>query len=395
MSILGDFRGKQPLADIRILDLTRLIPGPFASMVLADLGATVDKIEDTGGGDYLRHFPPMVAGGHSAGFAALNRGKRSLVLDLKHELGREAFCDLLPRYDVLFEQFRPGVLDRLGIGYERLQKLHPQLIICSLTGYGQDGPLKDRAGHDLNYLARAGLLGLHGPAEGPPQVPGWQMADVGGALWSVIGILAALMERSRTERGCVIDIAMSDSVQGFASASFGAMLASQFPERGADLLTGGIAPYNTYLSKDGAPMTLAALEPKFWMAFCQGVGIEAEMSALLPGPHQAELKQKLGGIFASKTRAEWEAFAEQHDCCLEPVLAPDEVRDDPHLAARELFFSLESADGPIEQFRTPVTPRDKKFSPPPRSGEHSDAILREAGLDEARILELRSLGVVK
>lgn len=395
MQRTGDFRGAQPLEGVRVLDLTRLIPGPFASLVLADLGATVDKVEDTTGGDYLRHFPPLVPSGHSAGFAALNRGKRSLVLDLKHERGREAFSKLVTRYDVLFEQFRPGVLDRLGLGYERLRELNPKLIVCSLTGYGQDGPLAQRAGHDLNYLARAGLLGLHGPGDAPPQVPGWQMADVGGGLWSVVAILAALMQRSRTSQGCVIDIAMSDSVQAFASASFGSIFAGEFPRRGDDTLTGGIAPYNTYLAKDGAPMTLAALEPKFWATFCMGVGIEAEMSALLPGPHQAAIKDKLAEIFASKTRAEWEAFAQDHDCCVEPVLRPDEVRDDAHLRARQVFFSLDTKDGPLEQFRTPVTPRDKVFAPPPNPGEHTDAILREAGLDDAQIAELRALGVAK
>lgn len=395
MPFPGDFRGARPLEGIRVLDLTRLIPGPFASLVLADLGATVDKVEDTGGGDYLRHFPPLVAEGYSAGFACLNRGKRSLVLDLKHERGREVFAKLVTGYDVLFEQFRPGVLERLGFGHERLHELNPKLVICSLTGYGQHGPLAHRAGHDLNYLARAGVLGLQGPADGAPQVPGWQMADVGGALWAVVGILAALMERSRTQKGCHIDIAMSDAVQGFASASFGALLAGVMPPRGNDLLTGGIAPYNTYLSRDGAPMTLAALEPKFWTAFCTAVGIEPDMSALLPGPHQAALKQKLAEIFASKTRAEWEAFAEEHDCCVEPALRPDELRDDPHLRARQLFFSLETENGRVEQFRTPVTPLDERFSPPPRPGEHSDAILREAGIDEAQIVELRSLGVVR
>lgn len=395
MTIVGDFRGAQPLRGVRVLDLTRLIPGPFASLVLADLGATVDKVEDTGGGDYLRHFPPLVPQGYSAGFAALNRGKRSLVLDLKHDEGREAFKKLLAGYDVLFEQFRPGVMERLGLGHEHLRELHPKLIVCALTGYGQTGPLAKRAGHDLNYLARAGLLGLHGPAGGPPQVPGWQMADVGGGLWSVVGILAALMERERSGKGCFLDIAMSDSVQGFASASFGAMLAGDFPRRGDDTLTGGIAAYHTYLARDGAPMTLAALEPKFWMTFCQAVGLDVDMGALLPGPHQEAMKAKVASIFASKTRAEWEAFAEAHDCCIEPVLAPDEVKADPHLRARQVFFSLATEDGEVEQFRTPVSPLGTNFSAPPKPGEHTDAILEEAGFDPTQIAKLRALGVVK
>lgn len=391
----ADFRGAQPLAGVRVLDLTRLIPGPFASLVLADLGATVDKVEDTGGGDYMRHVPPLVHGAYSAGFAALNRGKRSLVLDLKHELGREAFRALVPKYDVLFEQFRPGVLERLGLGFDELRALHPKLVVCSLTGYGQDGPLRDRAGHDLNYLARAGVLGFHGPADGPPQVPGFQLADVGGGLWCVIAILAALRERDRTGQGSVIDIAMSDAVQGFAPASFGAVFAGEKPRRGDDTLTGGLCVYNTYLSKDGQPMTLGALEPKFWTAFCMAVGLEPDMTAVFPGPHQVELKRKVAAIFASKTRAEWEELAAKVDCCLEPVLRPDELRDDPHLKARQIFFSIDTPDGPVEQFRTPVTPRDAAFAPPPGPGEHTDAILREAGVPEERIAEMRRVGAVK
>ncbi len=384
----------RPLADVRVLDLSRLLPGPFATLVLADLGASVDKIEDAGGGDYLRVMPPQVAG-VSVAFQLLNRGKRSAVLDLKKPEGKAAFLRLLGSYDVLFEQFRPGVLDRLGLGHEALCAAHPRLIICALTGYGQTGPLAHRAGHDLNYLARSGVLGAHGPSDRAPQVPGFQLADVSGGMWSVIAIQAALMERARTGQGAVIDIAMTDGVLGFAVPAMASALAGEPQTRGAETLSGGIAPYNTYTSSDGHPMTLAALEPKFWMSFCAGVGLEVTMEALIPGPHQLALREKVAAVFAAKTREEWVTFARERDCCLEPVLAPEELTRDPHLAARDLFFTLPSDRGDIPQIRLPVTPKDTTFTPPPRSGEHTRAIFKDAGLSDAEIDALIKSGAAR
>jgi crotonobetainyl-CoA:carnitine CoA-transferase CaiB-like acyl-CoA transferase len=375
------------LKAIKVLDLSRLLPGPFASLVLADLGAQVDKIEDSGPGDYLRHMPPLV-NGESVAFLALNRNKRSCVLDLKKPAAREAFLALAGAYDVLLEQFRPGVLDRLGLSHAVLRAHNPRLIVCALTGYGQDGPLAQRAGHDLNYLARAGVLGFQGPESGAPQVPGFQLADVGGGLWCVVGILAALAERARTGQGKVIDVAMLEASIGFAAFEVASALGGGTAARGADTLTGGIAPYSTYLTKDGQVMALGALEPKFWGAFCEGVGLPFEMSALVPGPHQAALKAQIAEIFRAKTRAEWEAFARERDCCLEPVLAPAELARDPHLSARGVLFEMDSPWGKIPQFRTPLTPKVAAHRPPPRRGEHTAEILREAGVDASVIAEL-------
>lgn len=384
----------RPLTDVRVLDLSRLIPGPFATLVLADLGATVDKIEDTGGGDYMRHIPPQVAG-ESIAFQLLNRGKRSAVLDLKKPSAVAALKTIVGTYDVLFDQFRPGVLDRLGLGHEALRAANPRLIICALTGYGQTGPLAQRAGHDVNYLARAGLLGSQGPTEGAPQVPGFQVADVAGGMWCVIGILAALAERARSGQGTVLDIAMADGVLGFSPTHLGPALAGAPVGRGDGSITGGIAPYGTYLAKDGHPMSLGALEPKFWMAFCAKTGLSTGMEALLPGPHQVELKARVAAIFAGKTREEWARFAAENDCCIEPVLDPAELASDPQIAARELLFELPSARGPIPQFRTPVTPRDADFSAPPRQGEHTRDILREGGLSDAEIEALIAAGAAR
>lgn len=381
------------LDGVKVLDLSRLLPGPFASLVLADLGARVDKVEDTEGGDYLRHMPPQL-GGESAIFLAINRGKRSLCLDLKKPAGKAALMELIGGYDVVLEQFRPGVLDRLGVGHAAMLAKNPRLVVCALTGYGQTGPLALRAGHDIDYLARAGVLGFQGPADGAPQPPGFQLADVSGGLWAVIGILAALAERAHTGKGKVIDVSMVEASMGFATATLGALFAKQTPARGAEALTGGIAAYNVYATKDGKAMALGALEPKFWTQFAAGVGLEPDMAGIMPGPHQTELKAKVASIFAQKTRAEWEAFAAERDCCLEPVLEPGELASDPHLVARSAFFEMKGTPwGNIPQFRLPAL--EPASAPPPKQGEHTDAILREAGFDDARIAALRAEGAIR
>jgi alpha-methylacyl-CoA racemase len=383
----------RPLEGIRVLDLSRLLPGPFATLVLADLGATVDKVEDPDLGDYTRVASPQ-ANGSSVAFRALNRGKRSLVLNLKAEGGTETFRRLARSYDVVFDQFRPGVMDRLGVGHQTLLADNPKLVICALTGYGQTGPLRDKAGHDLNYLGRAGLLGLMGPTDRPPQLPSFQLADIGGGMWSVIAILAALRERDRTGTGAVLDIAMSDSVVPFATIALSRLFGGEIPERGGEYLTGGIAAYNTYATKDGEAVSLGALEPKFLQKFCAGAGIAFDPMAIIPGAHQAEMKERYAAVFASKTRAEWQAFGEQHDCCLESVLRPDELLKDPQLTARGLFVESESGGAGFHQYRTPVTPGDLVPLPAPKSGEHTAKVLEEAGFSIDEIEALRARRIV-
>lgn len=390
----------QPLRGIRVLDLSRLLPGPFASLILADLGAHVDKLEDVSGGDPLRYVPPLVGEqGVSALFLALNRNKRSMCLDLKKPAGQQAFLQMVERYDVVLEQFRPGVLDRLGVSHAAMRARNGRLVICALTGYGQTGPLFQRAGHDINYLARAGVLGIESlsGADSPrPRQPlAVQLADMGGGLWSALAILAALRERDATGAGCVLDIAMVESSMGFAFSTLGRLLGGQIPTKDNDLLTGAIAVYGSYLTKDGEVMTLGALEPKFWASFCAGVGLELDASAHVPGPHQVELKAKVQRIFASRTRAEWEVFSRENDCCLEPMLRPSELRADPQLTQRGVFFEIESPWGKLAQMRTPVTPAVTTHTAPPRYGEHTEIILREAGMDAAQIEALRAAQVVR
>ena len=376
------------LSGVRVLDLSRLLPGPYATMILADMGATVDKVEDPRGGDYLRFMPPKGEGGVNPVFEMLNRGKRSVVLDLKREGGRDALKKLVARADVLVESFRPGVLDRLGLGHDDLKAINPRLIVCAITGYGQDGPLRDRAGHDLNYLARAGVMGFTGPAGDAPQVPGVQIADIGGgALYAVIGILAALQQRERTGEGAFVDIAMTEGALSFAAFGLGLRAGGLVAARGEDMLMGGVAVYGTYRTRDGRFVSLASLEPKFWTAFCNGVGIPVRLEALAPGPHQPKVRAELEALFAERTRDEWAAFGAEHDCCLEPVLDASELMGDPQHQARGVF-----ADG-LSSMRTPVAPACD--GPAPKQGQQSEAILREAGLSADDIAALRAAGTTR
>ena len=365
------------------------MPGPFASMVLADLGARVDKLEDRKAGDYMRVMPPSADDGMNAVFHDLNRGKRSAVLDLKNEAGRAAFLRLIGSYDILLETFRPGVLARLGLGWDVLHRANPRLIACAISGYGQDGPAAQRAGHDLNYLARAGVLGFTGPADGPPQVPGVQVADIGGgALYAVIGILAALHERAQTGKGRFVDVSMCEGALSFAMFGYGTRMGGMDPGRGHDVLMGGIAPYQTYATKDGKHMALAALEPKFWIAFCTGVGIKADLHALAPGPHQAKHKAQLSEIFAQKTREEWIAFSEKVDCCLEPVWTPEEAQQDAQHVARGVFRQ----GAGFVHTRTPVAPACDGAAP--KKGEHTAEVLADAGFSADEIEALKQAGAV-
>ncbi len=333
------------LSGIKVLDLSRLLPGGFCSLLLADFGAEVLKVEDTGMGDYIRWAPPYHEGAEesakSALFLSLNRGKRSIRIDLKDERGREVLLRLAREYDVLLESFRPGVLDRLGVGYERLREENPGLVYCAITGYGQDGPYRDRSGHDMNYLGLVGLLGLTGEDGGPPIQSAGQIADLGGgALMAAFGIMAALRERDRSGKGQLVDISMADG-----SLSWLAMVAArhfadgQVPRRGGLELAGAYACYRPYPCSDGW-VTLGALEPKFWQAWCRGVGRDDLVERQFDPPG-SEAHGEVERIFMERTREQWRTFASEVDCCLEPVLDLDEALASELVRAREMVVEVD------------------------------------------------------
>ncbi len=359
------------LEGVRVLDLTRLLPGPYATQILLELGAQVDKCEDPRAGDYLRLMPPHASDSHmNVTFVALNRGKRSIVLDLKDERGKEAFRRLVCGYDVLVEGFRPGVMESLGLGPDTLRSLHPRLVYCSISGYGQDGPLRDRAGHDLNYLARAGVLGLSGPPAGPPAVPPVQIADLaGGGQRAVIAILAALIGRGDDGEGREIDVSMCEGAMALAAFGLTTSLAGWDSRFGQGGLAGGVAVYGTYRTKDGRYVALACLEPKFWARFCDGVGLDPDPQALVPGPHQREWAEKIGAVIGTGTRSEWEAFNDAHDCCLEPVWEPQELASDPQHRHRGIRV----------QGQLGFTPFGPAKGEAPMHGQHTSEILAEVG----------------
>jgi alpha-methylacyl-CoA racemase len=393
-----------PLEGLKVLDLTRLLPGGFCSMLMADFGADVIKVEDTGLGDYVRWAPPFYEGvepsAGSALFLSLNRGKRSIRVDLKSPAGKDVLLRLVGDADVLLESFRPGVLDRLGVGYERLREVNPRLVYGAITGYGQDGPGRERSGHDLNYLGLNGILGLSGEADGPPVSSSAQIADLGGgALMAVVGVLIALRERDRSGEGQLVDCSMFDG-----SLSFLAMLAAEMlaggpvPQRGGLRLAGGIVCYRPYRCADGY-VTLGALEPKFWSAFCRGVGRE-DLAEHAFDPPGSEAHRALEEIFAARTREQWRTFAAEHDCCLEPVLGLDEALEGDLVAAREMVVSLDQpgAEQPVRllglPFKLSRTPGDPVRGPGPVLGEHTREVLGEAGFTGPEIDALLVSGAV-
>lgn len=378
-----------PLAGLRVVDFTRLLPGPYASLVLADLGAEVFKIEPTEGGDYVRWMPPL-AGAVSSAFAALNSGKRSVAVDLKHPEAVAWVRQLCLGADIVIESFRPGVMDRLGLGYDALAAEHPGLIYCAISGYGQDGPYRDRAGHDLNYIALAGVLGLGGPTDAPPALPPVQIADIGGgALQALVGVLVALHARATTGHGRFIDASMTDGALSFLQMTLAGLVGAgaKPPARGADTLSGGQPCYGVYETAEGGYMALAALEPKFWKAFCEAVERPDLVGKQFGGPERtAETRGAVTAIFRARTRSEWEAVFAATDACCEPVLRPDELEAHPLHVARHALMADASGH---RRLRTPLRPRDAAPpTPAPKLGGDTEEVLRELGIDDATLERL-------
>ncbi|OLO36968.1 carnitine dehydratase [Alkalihalophilus pseudofirmus] len=383
-----------PLENIRVLDLSRLLPGPFCTLTLADFGADVIKVEDPKVGDYARWNEPQVEGQNHM-FLSLNRNKRSVTLDLKSEKGKQLFKQLVETSDILVESFRPGVMDRLGLGYETLKEINPKLIYCAITGFGQTGPYSQYPGHDINYLSYAGLLGQQGEQNRKPVSSSTQIADIGGgAQMATNGILLALLERHNSGKGQFVDISMLDGSVSWLQTLLPDYLATKnLPERGESVLNGGLACYEIYETKDDRFLSVGALEPKFWVEFCKVIERE-DLIPLLEAPleQQNQMKKDIQSILKQKTLEEWTAIFEGVDACVAPLLNFDEVAENPQVVHRQLIQEIYDPKlGKIQQIGVPIklseTPGEIRFQAP-KLGEHNSEVFAELGYSSEEIKEL-------
>jgi crotonobetainyl-CoA:carnitine CoA-transferase CaiB-like acyl-CoA transferase len=391
---------KGPLSSLKVLDFSTLLPGPFASLLLADMGAEVLRVESPSRMDLLRVLPPH-DGGVSASHAYLNRNKRCIALDLNQAEAVALVKQLVAEYDIVLEQFRPGVMDKLGVGYTALKAINPRLIYVSITGYGQTGPYKDRAGHDINYLALAGIASYTGRRDSGPLPLGVQLADIaGGSLHGVMGLLAAVIQRQVTGEGQQVDVSMTDcafSLHGLAGAGY--LAAGVEPQMENQVLNGG-SFYDYYRTRDGRWFAVGSLEPQFMQQFCTALG-RPELAArgLSPSAQdQQALKHEIAIEFEKRDFAEWSQLFAGLDACVEPMLSLAEAVEHPQLKARHLVAEVPRAGGdPQRQMACPL-----KFSaglPEPRHigaalGAHTEEVLRELGCSAERIAELKAAKVV-
>lgn len=376
------------LNGIRVLDLSRMLPGPYCSMILADHGAQVIAIED-------RRF--LV---HGLFFSDLYRNKRHMSLNLKDPQGLEIFFRLAERADVILEGFRPGVVSRLGVDYQAVRKKNPRIIYCSITGYGQTGPLRNKAGHDVNYLSAAGILGLIGEKDRPPTIPGVQLADIaGGAMNAAIGILLALFAREKTGEGQYIDISMTDGMVGFLSLPyFFAERSGKQPEASDTLLSHRYACYNTYRTADGRYIALGAVENSFWRGLCEHVGRPEYTELQYDEERRGEIIEFFRRTFMTRTLAVWEKELAHLDICCSAVKTPAEVYDDPLFRDREMVHTCTAADGsqrkgfgiPVKMSGTPGSIR----TPPGAFGGDTRNILLETGFSDDQIADFADRGIV-
>lgn len=389
-----------PLSSLKVLDFTTLLPGPFGTMMLADWGAEVIKVEAPLRPDMVRMLPPQEHG-VSAAHAYLNRSKKSLALDLKRAEGVEVVKALVNEFDIVVEQFRPGVMDRLGVGYEALKAINPRVIFCSITGYGQTGPYKDRAGHDLNYLSIAGITSYNGRVESGPAPINVQVADVaGGSYHAVMAILAAVVHREKTGEGQFIDISMTDAAFSMhALTAPPALVGGIEPDLEATQLNGG-SFYDCYETRDGRYFSVAGIEPQFFAQFCQAVGHPewaGKGLALMPDI-QRGLKRDIAEVMKTRTYEEWTTVFAALDSCTEPVLSFSEACEHPQIKARELIVEVPTPNGNTQrQLASPV-----RFSATPASYKHvgvgiganTDEVLSQNGFTSEQIAALRKLGAI-
>ena len=386
----------KPLDNITVLDLTRLLPGAVATMTLGDFGARVIKIEEPGTGD-----PARGMGYRSAYFFATNRNKQSVAIDLKKPAGRAVFLKLVERADVVVEGNRPGVMKRLGLDYETLCTVNPRIVYCAITGYGQDGPYRHEAGHDINYIGIAGVLGLNGAKDSAPVIPGVQIADLaGGSMQAVIGILLALAARGRSGEGQMVDISMMDGALAMMQIPLATYFATgKMPQRGNETLSGRYACYNVYETSDGKYLSLGALEPKFWVNTCTTIGREDLIQLqYAEGTIQDECLATMRAIFKSKPASEWLESFKGVDACLMPINDASELINDPQVQHRGLIAELDHpVEGRLRQIAQTVrlngTPATIE-QPPPQLAAHTRVVLSEAGLTDDFINQLARDGVI-
>ena len=390
-----------PLKGLKILDFTTLLPGPYATMTLADMGAEVLRIVSGSRPDVVDFMPPSLPGTNlSCATAYLGRGKRCMALNLKDPRAKGIVQKLVAEYDILIEQFRPGVMARLSLDYGTLKASNPGLIYCSLTGYGQTGPLKDRAGHDINYLARSGIMSYSGRKASGPCLTGMQIADIAsGSNNSVIGILAAVIHRQRTGEGQHVDVSMTDGAVAFNAVSGAAFLVDGTENRREEGFLNGGSLYDFYETKDGQYLSFGGLEPQFFAAFCETIGRPDLIAGGVMPPELPRVKEEVREALKTKTSDEWMALFAKVDACVEPVLALGEALADPHVSARGLVVEVDlPGEGTVRQLGHPIrysaTPPEYRSAGVP-AGTHTREVLRELGYTDAEIEEFEKTGLFK
>ena len=388
-----------PLRGIKVLDLSRLLPGGFCSMMLGDFGAEVIKVEEPGRGDYVRWTPPFIHG-QSAYFLSINRNKKSVVLDLKNPKGTDVFLRLVRMADVVIESFRPGVVDRLGIGYQSVAKVNPRIIYCSISAFGQSGPYRDREGHDLNCLALSGFLSITGTKGGPLIIPGVQLSDYAASMMATTAILLGLIERQVSGQGQYCDLSMLDAITSWMGMHVVKYLADGLlPDPQDAMFNGALACYNIYKTKDDRYVVLGGLEEKFWSNFCRFIGREDLIPLQWEGHTiQERMKEEISHLFRQKTMAEWLGLLDGKGICFSPVLTIEESLNFPHLQERGMFQHIEGEEGkaipqvgfPIRLSNTPAA----HLIPPPKMGQHSRSVLQKAGFSHEEIQLLEEEGII-
>lgn len=386
-----------PLEEIRILDLTRLLPFAFGSMILADTGAEVLKIEEPGKGDYMRWMGPK-AREESYIFLLCNRNKKSMTLNLRLKEGRDILLQLVKEYDVLFESFRPGVVDRLGIGYDVVSKENPKIVYCSASGYGQYGAYRDRLGHDINCISVSGILGVTGQHLGHPVIPGIPIADMSVGIFCAYAILAGFMMRNQNGEGQFIDVSMSDIMVSYNIYHAAHLFSGQLAEEEI-CITGDTPYYESFQTKDNKLISFGNVEKKFWDNFCEAIGRkDFQKDQSCTGEKKEQLMKELKEVFLTKTRDEWLKIFKGKDICYSPVNSIEEVFTDQHVLDREMLLNIDHPkEGKIKQIGFPI-----KFSkipcafrsPPPVLGQHTNEVLTKLGYDEAGIASLRKFKVI-